>query len=73
MAGIEGGEIHEYTKFMGEVRERSIDRMTAEAKRMGANSLVETRLTASMVMAEAAKLVAYGTAFKVENVEGKPA
>jgi len=58
MARIEGGEIHEYTKFMGEVRERSIDRMTAEAKRMGANSLVETRLTASMVMAEAAKLVA---------------
>ena len=57
MTAIEGGEIHEYTKFMGEVSERSIDRMTAEAKRMRANSLVKTCLTASMVMAEAAELV----------------
>ena len=58
MTAIEGGEIHEYTKFMGEVYERSIDRMTAEAKRMRANSLLETRLAASMVMAEAAELAA---------------
>jgi len=58
MPGIEGGEIHEHTEFMGEVHERSIDRMTAEAKRMRANSLVETCLTASMVVAEAAELAA---------------
>lgn len=56
MARIEGGEIHEYTKFMGEVCERSIDRMAADARRMRANSLVETRLTASMVIAETAEL-----------------
>ena len=58
MAVIEEGEIHEYTKFMGEVCEQSIDRMTAEAKRMRANPLVKTCLTASVVMAEATELVA---------------
>jgi len=47
--------------------------MTTEAKRMRANSLLETRLAASMVMAEAAELAAQGASFKVENVERKPA
>ncbi len=68
LKGIVGGEIHEYTKLMGEVREQSIDRMKAEAKRMGANAIVGTRLTTSMVMQGAAELVAYGTAVKVEDV-----
>lgn len=68
LKGIVGGEIHEYTKLMGEVREQSIDRMISEAKRMGANAIVGTRLTTSMVMAGAAELVAYGTAVKVEDV-----
>ncbi len=70
MAGfksIVGGEIHQYSKLMGEVREQSIDRMIAEAKRMGANAVVGTRLTTSMVMQGAAELVAYGTAVKVED------
>ena len=39
LKGIVGGEIHEYTKLMGEVREQSIDRMIAEAKRIGANPI----------------------------------
>ncbi len=71
LKGIVGGEIHQYTKLMGEVREQSIDRMVAEAKRMGANAIVGSRLTTSMVMAGAAELVAYGTAVKVEDVENK--
>ncbi len=69
LKGIVGGEIHQYTKLMGEVREQSIDRMVAEAKRMGANAIVGSRLTTSMVMAGAAELVAYGTAVKVEDLE----
>tara|TARA_B100000212_G_scaffold175377_2_gene132028 strand:- start:395 stop:655 length:261 start_codon:yes stop_codon:yes gene_type:complete len=52
---IERGEIFLYTKFVGEMSERSTDRLTAEAKRMRANSLAETRFTTSMVMSEAAE------------------
>lgn len=69
MAGLQtivGGEIHEYTKLMGEVREQSIDRMVAEAKQLGANAVVGVRLSTSMVMQGAAEMVAYGTAVKVE-------
>jgi len=73
LKGIVGGEIHEYTNLMGEVREQSIDRMIAEAKRIGANPIAGTRLTTSMDMAGAAGLVAYGNAVKVEDVEEKSA
>ncbi|MDQ8203006.1 YbjQ family protein [Pelagicoccus sp. SDUM812003] len=70
MAGLQtlvGGEIHEYTKLMGEVREQSLDRMSSEAKRMGANAVVGLRMSTSMIMNNAAEMVAYGTAVKVEE------
>ena len=61
-----GGEITEYTKLMGESREQAIDRMTGQAKQMGANAIVGVRLTTSMLMGGAAEIVAYGTAVVVE-------
>jgi uncharacterized protein YbjQ (UPF0145 family) len=62
-----GGEIHEYTKLMAEVREQSIDRMKDDAERMGANAVVAVRLATSMVMEGAAEMVAYGTAVVIED------
>ncbi|MDA0347570.1 MAG: YbjQ family protein [Verrucomicrobia bacterium] len=62
-----GGEIHEYTKLMAEVREQSIDRMKDDAERMGANAVLGVRMATSMVMEGAAEMVAYGTAVVIEN------
>ncbi len=64
---VVGGEIHEYTKLMAEVREQSIDRMKDDAERMGANAVVAVRMATSMVMDGAAEMVAYGTAVVVED------
>lgn len=64
---IVGGEISEYTKLMAESREQAIDRMTAEAERLGANAIVGARFTTSMVMNGAAELLAFGTAVVVED------
>ena len=53
MAGLRnivGGEIHEYSKLMAESREQTIDRMIAEAERLGANAIVTTRFTTSVMM-----------------------
>ena len=61
-----GGEIHEYTKLMAEVREQSIDRMKDDAERMGADAVVGVRLATSMIMEGAAEMVAYGTAVTIE-------
>lgn len=59
---IVGGEIEEYTKMMAESREQSIDRMTAEAKAMGANAIVDIRFSTSYIMSGAAEILVYGTA-----------
>ena len=66
---VVGGEIHEYTKLMAEVREQSIDRMKDDAERMGANAVVGVRMATSMVMDGAAEMVAYGTAVVIEDPE----
>ena len=62
-----GGEVSEYTKLMGEAREQALDRMTAEARQLGADAIVATRFQTSMVMTGAAELLAYGTAVILED------
>ena len=66
LRGIVGGEIHEYTKLMAESREHTIDRMVAEAQRLGANAIVTTRFTTSVIVGGAAELLAVGTAVMIE-------
>ena len=52
LKNLVGGEISEYTKLMGESREQSIDRMVADAERLGANAIISVRFTTSMLMGE---------------------
>jgi uncharacterized protein YbjQ (UPF0145 family) len=62
-----GGEITDYTKLLAESREQSLDRMVADAQRLGANAVVEVRFATSVLMGGAAELLAYGTAVLVED------
>ncbi len=62
-----GGEIYDYTKLLAESREQSLDRMSADAQRLGANAVVGIRFTTSVLMGGAAELLAYGTAVVVED------
>lgn len=63
-----GGEISEYTKLMAESREQAIDRMKHEAERMGANAVVGTRFTTSMISSAAAEILSVGTAVVIEDI-----
>ena len=70
MAGVRnvvGGEVHEYAKLMAESREQTLDRMVAEAESLGANAVIATRFTTSVMAAGAAELLAVGTAVIVED------
>ena len=70
MAGLRtivGGEIHEYAKLIAESREQTIDRMTKEAAELGANAVIATRFTTSVIIGGAAELLAVGTAVIVED------
>lgn len=62
-----GGEITEYTKMLAESREQALDRMIANAGKLGANGIVCVRFSTSAVMAGSAELLAYGTAVKVSK------
>jgi uncharacterized protein YbjQ (UPF0145 family) len=63
---IVGGEISEYSELMEEARNKAIDRMIAEAERIGANAIVTVRFETSAVMQNASEIIAYGTAVVVE-------
>lgn len=65
---IVGGEVSDYTKLMAEAREQSLDRMRAEAERLGANAVIGTRFTTSVLMGGAAELLAVGAAVVVEDL-----
>jgi uncharacterized protein YbjQ (UPF0145 family) len=59
---IVGGEIREYTKMIAESREQSLDRMTEEAEKLGADAILNIRFSTSAVMRSAAEILVYGTA-----------
>ena len=66
LKNIIGGEISEYTKLQAQSREQALQRMTEDAERLGANAIVNVRLTTSMVMQGCSEILAYGTAVVVK-------
>jgi uncharacterized protein YbjQ (UPF0145 family) len=65
LKNIVGGEIDEYSKLLNQSRDQAIDRMIKDAKKMGADAVVNVRLTTSMVMQATSEVLAYGTAVKL--------
>jgi len=66
LKNIVGGEIEEYTKLQADAREQALQRMIRDAERLGADAVVNIRLTTSMVMQGCSEILAYGTAVKLE-------
>ena len=70
LAGLKslvGGEISEYTKMMAESREQSIDRMVADANKLGANAILDVRFSTSYLMGSAAEILVFGNAVILEE------
>jgi uncharacterized protein YbjQ (UPF0145 family) len=63
---IVGGELKAYTELLQESREEATQRMTEQARQLGANAVVNVRYSTSSVSSGAAELYAYGTAVRVE-------
>jgi len=66
LKNIVGGEIEEYTKLMAEAREQALDRLVASAEALGANAVIDLRVTTSYIMGMASEILVYGTAVVVE-------
>ena len=68
MAGLKnfvGGELDEYTRLQGQSREQALQRMINDAEKLGADAVVNVRLTTSTITQGASEILAYGTAVKL--------
>ncbi|GAB4120193.1 MAG: heavy metal-binding domain-containing protein [Rhodothalassiaceae bacterium] len=69
MAGLKnivGGELKGYTELMAEARDEAIARLEAEARKRGADAVLNLRLSTASVTGGAAEILAYGTAVKLD-------
>lgn len=61
-----GGELKEYAEMIQEARNYAIQVMEAEAKKLGADAVINIRFATSSVAQGAAEVLVYGTAVKLK-------
>ena len=66
LKNIVGGEIEEYTKLQAQSREQAIQRVVEDAEKLGADAVINIRMTTSVIMQGAAEILVYGTAVKLK-------
>lgn len=66
LKNIVGGELKGYTELLQDSRNQAVERMTDQAKQLGANAVVNIRFATSSVAQGASELYVYGTAVRVE-------
>jgi uncharacterized protein YbjQ (UPF0145 family) len=66
LKNIVGGEISEYTKLQADAREQAMQRMQEDAKKMGAEAVINVRMQTSIIMQGASEILVYGTAVKLD-------
>ncbi len=66
LKNLVGGEVSEYTKLQAHSREQALQRMINDAEQMGADAIINIRMTTSMIMQGMSEILAYGTAVKLK-------
>ena len=66
LKNIVGGEIEEYTKLQAQSREQALQRVVEIAENLGADAIINIRMTTSVIMQGAAEILVYGTAVKLK-------
>ncbi len=69
LKNLVGGEIDEYTKLLAESREQALHRMIEDAKRMGADAVVNIRFETATIQQGMSEILAYGTAVKLIELD----
>ena len=67
LKNIIGGELKSYTELMQEARQEAVERMTREARSIGANAILNVRFVTTSIAVGAAEILAYGSAVKLEE------
>lgn len=64
---IFGGELTAYTELLHDSREQATERLTDQAKSIGANAVLNIRFSTSSIAAGAAEIYVYGTAVELAD------
>jgi uncharacterized protein YbjQ (UPF0145 family) len=67
--GLRRGEIPEYTQLLEDSRRHAIDRMSDNARLLGADAIIAVRFDSSEIGQQFTEIVAYGTAVKTDRVQ----
>ncbi len=65
LKNIVGGELEGYTELLAEARREAVQRMVGEAEALGADAVVNVRLSTAAITGGAAEILAYGTAIRL--------
>lgn len=66
-----GGEVKEYTSLLNDTRRDILLRLNTNAKKMGANAVVDVDMVSTQVVPGTVEILAYGTAVVVEETKKK--
>ncbi len=67
LKGLVGGEVGQYTEMLEDARKQAMERLIANAERLGANAVVMVRFDSGEIAQNMSEIVAYGTAVVVEK------
>ena len=74
MAGlrtIAGGEIKEYTELAHQARQQALDRLTDQARGLGANAVLSVLFDSTELSEFMTEIIAFGTAVVVSPAAGE--
>ncbi|OPZ40733.1 MAG: hypothetical protein BWY99_00500 [Synergistetes bacterium ADurb.BinA166] len=66
-----GGELTRYTDMIDEAVALAAERLGEQARKKGANAVIGFRLSTTSISTGAAEIIAYGTAVRFPELEGK--
>ena len=67
-----GGELEEYSDMMARAHEQAMGRMISKAEALGADAVLDVRVSTVYVMGSAVEVLAYGNAVVLDEREGRP-
>lgn len=67
---IAGGEIKEYTELAQQSRQQALDRLSEQARSMGANAVLSVMFDSDEMAQSMEEIIAFGTAVIVSPVAG---
>jgi len=68
---LAGGELKAYSTLLSQARDEAIARMEADAAEMGGDAVVTVRMETSEITKGASEVIAYGTAVRLEQPNGR--